>query len=754
MSNTPINLKQTDRITLLVEDLKTLQIETNKLLVPNKQLYGVTSLKELSEVLLPKNLNLKDEYITLNPIPENTNSTQVVFNSDNTDYVGIKSIIVNTKPLESYTIEQLSPSIIKDLTIKATDPNLYSGLSDLNIQDIALASNLNCIVTKELLDSENKLKFNFLGEDTANFFGYSKDIFGAKDLTITLPLIDEHTFVIDKTTINSVFEPAKELAEQDGSGGSSGKIGVRKLIITASTVDHINLKDHILDTESTTSDITTGDNSLGYLKVTIPATTWLYQSIAPEVGVASSLTIDLATLTDDYKNKYDVQIGDTNAAGLTELYLGMSTMTNLWKSESPDGENEPLNCVKAIPYTNFNNAKSKALTVTFGDVTSSYAWYYFHNADEEFYSSDKAVAGSLTINESGYNQLIQKINIPFAYVNGTVHFDLAKQIGYTRGFSSTDLSDHDVSISDQQKDSYDNNAAADDFLGQYYGVSSNNFSYGYYACPHLFYDFDLFHNLQNSGMQANSVTLSSTVVGNFLTNVETKGTADTTYSLKIRSSNGYYNEVDTSSCGIYAVQPNSFDTDPEHLSTDPNAFIGDICFNYTKQTDGMLFINNQVDTNYLSCDISFPSRFITTQTFARPYPGSSIENYLYTGALCTRSSIGDNIIARINLCITDDSSISYESEEGYDTGVYIQKITDPVDPYTGETRSDNIILYKDTDENIILPSAPYNININIYADGSIMTTAPAGIKTNYSKKANVFSNLFNFNSINWLAVKM
>ena len=170
--------------------------------------------------------------------------------------MGYNSIIVKTKPLENKIIPVLTPQMLAQtddgyVIEKSSDD--FCGMSQVEIQDVALASNLEYTITPADLTNYNDgtytLNFKFAGNRSSEnipFENFSDDVrelytdsngnstvFGAKNLTINVPLVEYHEFTVDSKTLGKTFTPADVPPSLDGTGGNAGKLGFKKVKVKA-----------------------------------------------------------------------------------------------------------------------------------------------------------------------------------------------------------------------------------------------------------------------------------------------------------------------------------------------------------------------------------------------------------------------------------------------------------------------------------------------------------------------------------------
>lgn len=279
--------------TVSLEDLQTFITPINKILKTDKQISSVISLNDLTQALSQENLLLEDRIVELNPVTNVTSSVEVVLenSADGPNYLGFNTITFKTKPLENRVIDVLTPDMLtgpNGLTITKTSDD-FCGMKSIEIKDIALASNLEYTLVPSDLDSSNKnsngnyivefdlLKFDKFSEDIQtqyyNAETETSKVFGAKNLTLNIPLVEEHVFVVDGSMLGNTYVPADIPSNFDGTGGSEGKIGFKRVGITAllnSTVTASRVESYMLQGGDTLVTSTNSGASLGYPTIEIP----------------------------------------------------------------------------------------------------------------------------------------------------------------------------------------------------------------------------------------------------------------------------------------------------------------------------------------------------------------------------------------------------------------------------------------------------------------------------------------------------
>lgn len=335
-TQTPVVLEDNKKYTILLNDIQRFVKPINQLLKPEKQLKNVASLNDLTQALAKENLRLKDKVIELNPIANEINSTSIDFNDeiDKDNYLGFNSITVKTKPLENKIIPVLTPQMLTQTNTgyvieKSSDD--FCGMAQVEIQDVALASNIEYIVTPaDLVNYNNedevyKVDFKFTGTGAFNKFSNeikelytdskgNSTVFGAKNLTVNVPMVDYHEFTVDAKTLGKTFIPADIPASFDGTGGAAGKVGIKQFKVKAtlkSTLSATTLVDCAKkgggqeftggNCNAESSDGTQG-LGLGYPAIEVPPITTAYPYSTPLKGGNYPLNSYHYHLEDDSRN--------------------------------------------------------------------------------------------------------------------------------------------------------------------------------------------------------------------------------------------------------------------------------------------------------------------------------------------------------------------------------------------------------------------------------------------------------------------
>ena len=248
--------------TILLNDLQSFVPVVNHLVSTENKVNQINSLAELTTSLTNDKLNLINTDVELNPVLGSISS--VIVNLDSTSTaLGFRSITINTKPLEDLIIPQLTPSMITEssdggyVITKSNDE--FCGINQIEIQDIALASNIEYTITMddltlsseyvgETLRSYYKKSFDFtknssdifINTDTGEAVSFvdsnnKATVFGVKNLTVNIPLVESHEFVVNAQTVDHTYIPADVPPNADGTGGHAGKVGFKRVILRAVT---------------------------------------------------------------------------------------------------------------------------------------------------------------------------------------------------------------------------------------------------------------------------------------------------------------------------------------------------------------------------------------------------------------------------------------------------------------------------------------------------------------------------------------
>ncbi|MBO5424025.1 MAG: hypothetical protein J6A25_00760 [Lachnospiraceae bacterium] len=335
-AQTPIILEAGQRVTAKIKDIQSFVEPVNALLKPEKRLTNVVSLSEITQALIPANLNLKDEVIELNPKVGETVST-IVELDENSEYIGFNSITVRTKTLENRVVPLLTPAMLNaegGLTITKTSDD-FCGMNQVEIQDIALASNIEYTLVPSDLESTDTVEFDFLTFDRFSDEikkQYKDKVFGAKDLTVNVPLVEEHIFYVDATNIGKTFVPADIPEDFDGTGGKAAKLGFKRVGVKAQLASTLDKTTVIAAMKNNDGAVKyPGGNALGFTAVEIPpitsATIDLRSFLATSKGEVTFVWDDLENIAKNLNLKTYINTAD--AAGIDSVTLGLSGSINL-----------------------------------------------------------------------------------------------------------------------------------------------------------------------------------------------------------------------------------------------------------------------------------------------------------------------------------------------------------------------------------------------------------------------------------------
>lgn len=377
-AQTPIKLEAGQRVTARIEDIQSFVEPVNALLKPEKRLTNVVSLSEITQVLVPANLNLKDEVIELNPSTEPVST--IIKLEEDSEYIGFNSITVRTKPLENRVVPILTPDMLNvegGLTITKTSDD-FCGMNQVEIQDIALASNLEYTIVPSDLTTENNNTIIF---DFQTFDKFSSEIqsqyvgkvFGAKDLVVNVPLVEEHIFVVDSTMLGKTYVPADIPEDFDGTGGKAAKLGFKRVGISAKLNSTLT-RDEVITymTNSTSSDnVTTvsgGNNSLGYPAIEIPPVVSIGINLANYIKSSSTESTEIFSFTpkvDEHDlNEFTSAVDAVGVYSLTLQYpdkIDLDLSTDLGITEKEKLVNNIL----------VNGLTSASFCIDFSDIEKS-----------------------------------------------------------------------------------------------------------------------------------------------------------------------------------------------------------------------------------------------------------------------------------------------------------------------------------------------------------------------------------------------
>lgn len=345
--DTSITFKPNERVNFKLDNINILKKSIQNLFKDDckSKLDNVVTLSELTTLLNPSNLNLVDAVVDLD-ITTSTNN--IIINKPDALYLGYNSITVRTKPLEIKTIKKLMPedltTTVNGLVLTKTD-NSYSGIERVEIQDIALASGLEYTVTEQDLATGTPISFdftNFTNFDDTIKEAYANKVFGAKDLTVHIPLIDYQTFTVDGGNIGMVLTPADIPGNLDGSGAVEGKLGFKNVKLKAILNSNITKQKvvEVLSTSTTAHTWTAGtttNSGIGYPGVEVspivPASIPIRNFIK-----SSSTNIVFEWNSSNTNTRLNNFISNTEAIGISNITIKHPTTitlddTNLFSSE-------------------------------------------------------------------------------------------------------------------------------------------------------------------------------------------------------------------------------------------------------------------------------------------------------------------------------------------------------------------------------------------------------------------------------------
>ena len=345
--DTSIKFKTNERVSFKLDNINILKKSIQNLFKDDSKskLNNVVTLSELTTLLNTSNLNLVDAVVDLDI---NTSANSIIINKPDAPYLGYNSITVRTKPLEIKTIKKLTPedltATVEGLVLTKTD-NSYSGIERVEIQDIALASGLEYTVTEQDLAADVPISFdfkNFTNFDDNIKEAYANKVFGAKDLTVHIPLIDYQTFTVDGGNIGMVLTPADIPGNLDGSGVAEGKLGFKNVKLKAILNSNIT-KQKIVEVLSTSTTActwtagTTTNSGIGYpgvevapiVPASIPIRNFIESSNTNVVFEWNSLNAD---------TRLNNFISNNEAIGVSNITIKHPTTitlddTNLFSSE-------------------------------------------------------------------------------------------------------------------------------------------------------------------------------------------------------------------------------------------------------------------------------------------------------------------------------------------------------------------------------------------------------------------------------------
>ena len=302
-NNVTLDLSQ--RITAPVGDIKEIMDHANTILSSNYRFNNATSFKDISSRLTKEKLNVESKTVTV-AATSSAVSTEI---KPDDDYVGLGSVVVNVKPLQNLEVSRIIPenfnyipddsaeletiylkptnttSTAIDITIATDNPTEYSGLNIVKINDIGIIQNQKFTVAKEHLISSNTFKVVFADDKH----------FGASDVDITVPLVKNKRFTVNKNTIGRTYVPAEGDLALDGTSMTDTvpAIGFESVTLDASIASGVTastLKSLALSGQGGNK-ISPSGTALGYESVEIPTLEILEASKVKAALVNSSTTI-------------------------------------------------------------------------------------------------------------------------------------------------------------------------------------------------------------------------------------------------------------------------------------------------------------------------------------------------------------------------------------------------------------------------------------------------------------------------------
>ena len=281
-NNVTLDLSQ--RITAPVGDIKEIMDHANTILSSTYRFNNATSFKDISSRLTKEKLNTESKVITI-AATDSAVSTEI---KPDEDYVGLSSVEVNVKPLQNLIVPRIIPENFKyipddsaeletiylkstnatssttiGITITTDNPTEYSGLNKVTITDIGILQNQKFTVSKEHLISSNTFKLVFADDEH----------FGTSDVDITVPLIKNKRFSVNKNTIGRTYVPAEGDLALDGTTltDTAPAIGFESVTLDADIAPGVTaakLKELAASQGGTI--ISPGGTALGYESVEIP----------------------------------------------------------------------------------------------------------------------------------------------------------------------------------------------------------------------------------------------------------------------------------------------------------------------------------------------------------------------------------------------------------------------------------------------------------------------------------------------------
>lgn len=392
-----------------------------------------TLTKQLYEYQLPLKLATLDVEIT--PAVGQVKTTTLTFPSH---YVGISKANISIKPLINLSIAKLLPTNLNNNIIQLTDKK-YCGINDINIKSIALTDNTVKDLVSQDLDFQNRCSFKFNNDE----------VFGTKQLTVNIPLLDTVHFTAKKSTINRVFSPSGYPADFFGHGGKAAALGIKKVTLGVSTctLDADTIEEAVFKTQSQNSPILTPTNdTVGYTYIDVP----------PVAKAIISIRNNWYTGEVSYDhNQLKQGTGLTNILAINELEIQLPKKRTLY--ESADFCNIFVSKLNEIATESTPDSNSTSTGSTFAgfliDIDAAKTDYYFATDYEDFLisnnnlevkSKDNLSAYAIEFDSSLINpeyDIIKRIELPLA----KTHFHTFNVTDELKNASSNNIIDYNYS---------------------------------------------------------------------------------------------------------------------------------------------------------------------------------------------------------------------------------------------------------------------------------------------------------------------
>jgi hypothetical protein len=347
-NNVTLDLSQ--RITAPVGDIKEIMDHANTILSSNYRFNNATSFKDISSRLTKEKLNVESKTVTV-AATSSVASTEI---KPDDEYVGLSSVVVNVKPLQNLEVSQIIPenfnyipddsaeletiylkstnttSTAIDITITTDNPTEYSGLNIVKINDIGIIQNQKFTVAKEHLISSNTFKVVFADDKH----------FGASDVDITVPLVKNKRFTVNKNTIGRTYVPAEGDLALDGTSMTDTvpAIGFESVTLDASIASGVTastLKSLALSGQGGNK-ISPSGTALGYESVEIPTLETLESSVVQDALLKGTTALDPANFGYSQVELPTLSAFTVNSTELADFIYSTSTTykttENLFKS--------------------------------------------------------------------------------------------------------------------------------------------------------------------------------------------------------------------------------------------------------------------------------------------------------------------------------------------------------------------------------------------------------------------------------------